>query len=51
MKQKKDLSTEKQIERIEKQILKFGDSKSNPTDKYGTKRQIINNLKEGLNHD
>ena len=43
MKQKKDLSVEKQIERLQKQIIKFGDS-------TGQKGRIIAELKEGLNN-
>ena len=48
MRQQKDISPEKQIERLEKQIKKFGDPKRNPKDKFGIKRQLIEDLKEGL---
>ena len=41
MKEKRNLSVEKQIERLEKQIAKFGDS-------TGRKQQIINELKEAI---
>ena len=41
MKEKKDLSAEKQIERLQKQIAKFGDS-------TGQKQIIINELKESI---
>ena len=51
MRQQKDLSAEKQIERLQRQIVKFGDPKRNPTDKYGIKRQIIEDLRDGTNGD
>ena len=48
MKEKRNLSVEKQIERIQKQIEKFGDPKKNKDDPYGPKQQIINELKEAI---
>ncbi len=44
MKKKKNQSIEKQIERLQKQIIKFGD----PT---GTKKQIIQDLRQGDTND
>ena len=46
MRQQKDMSPKKQIERLEKQIVKYGDPKRNPSDKFGPKRQLIEDLKE-----
>ena len=49
MKQTRDFSPEKQIERLEKQIVKFGDPKKNPNDKHGPKQQMIRDLEVIIN--
>ena len=51
MRQEKDLSIEKQIERLQKQIVKFGDVKSHKSDPFCIKRQIIEDLKKEQKKD
>ncbi len=51
MKQTRNFSPEKQIERLEKQIKKFGDPKKNKDDACGPKAKMIVDLKRGMEDD